>query len=302
VVYYLGAEAFLIDRSVADITRGWAVGIGVVTLILGWLIYDGLYASDFGQRHGMIAAAIAFAGLIGVAFGLTHILSARAAYVHVGALIGIIMVANVWIRIIPAQSDMVAARKAGTEPDGELGLRAKQRSVHNNYMTLPIVFVMISGHYPMTYGHPYSWLVLIAMFVIGAVVRHWFNLRNAGTPAVWPIPVAVAAMVALAAVVSLPGLSARSGAKGEAVPFQRVREIVTARCTICHSAQPRFEGIDTAPKGIRFDSAAEIRAHAAQIRATAVAATTMPLGNATNITAAERTLLGRWIDQGARIE
>jgi uncharacterized membrane protein len=202
VVYYLGSQAFLIDPQVSDITKWQAVGIGIATLVAGWFLYDTLYMSRWGEENGAVAAAIAFVGLCGGAYGLSHVLSGRAAYVHVGALMGIIMVLNVWIRIIPGQQNLVDARRAGVEPDPSYGVRAKQRSVHNNYMTLPVVFVMISSHYPQTFGHPHNWAVLIALFVIGALVRHWFNLRNAGSKAVWPIPAAIAGMAALAAWIS----------------------------------------------------------------------------------------------------
>lgn len=303
IVYYLGAEAFLIDTEVADLTRLQAVAIGVGTLVVGWFAYDGLFASRFGQENMLIANTISVIVLCLVAVGLSQLFTGRAAYVHVGALVGIVMVINVFVRIIPAQRNLIAARKAGDEPDPTLGKRAKQRSVHNNYLTLPVVFIMLSSHYPMTFGHPQGWFLLIAISISGALVRHWFNLRNASTPAIWPIPAAVVIFIAVAAWASLPTLQAeRSAASAEAVSFSKVRSIVDARCIVCHAARPTYEGFDVAPKNIRFDAPAEVRKHAAAIKKTAVDTNTMPLGNVTEMTGEERQLLGAWIRAGANIE
>lgn len=303
VVYYLGSEAFLIDPDVSDITKIDAVSIGVGTLIFGWILYDGLYMSRWGQENGTIAAAIAFAGLCGVAYFLANMLSGRGAYVHVGALMGIIMVLNVWVRIIPGQQNLVDARKAGTEPDPSYGVRAKQRSVHNNYMTLPIVFIMISSHYPETFGHAHNWAVLIALFIIGALVRHWFNLRNVGSSAIWPVPTAIVAMLCLAAWVSGPQVAAKiAAANAPAVPFEKIEQLVKIRCSGCHTAKPVQEGFEAPPKNIKFDTPEEIHKHAAMIRRTTVVTNTMPLGNITKMTLAERKLLGLWIDQGMKLE
>ncbi|MCZ6845530.1 MAG: urate hydroxylase PuuD, partial [Alphaproteobacteria bacterium] len=303
IVYYLGAEAFLIDTEVADLTRLQAVAIGVGTLVVGWFAYDGLFASRFGQENMLIANTISVIVLCLVAVGLSQLFTGRAAYVHVGALVGIVMVINVFVRIIPAQRNLIAARKAGDEPDPTLGKRAKQRSVHNNYLTLPVVFIMLSSHYPMTFGHPQGWFLLIAISISGALVRHWFNLRNASTPAIWPIPAAVVIFIAVAAWASLPTLQAeRSAASAEAVSFSKVRSIIDARCIVCHAARPTYEGFDVAPKNIRFDAPAEVRKHAAAIKKTTVDTNTMPLGNVTEMTNEERQLLGGWIRAGANIE
>ena len=303
IVYYLGAEAFLIDADVADLTRLQAVGIGVGTLIVGWLAYDGLFASKFGRDNILLANAISVVVLCLIAVGLSQLFTGRAAYVHVGALTGIVMVVNVFARIIPAQRDLIAARNAGDEPDPSLGKRAKQRSIHNNYLTLPVVFIMLSTHYPMTFGHPQGWVLLIAISVAGALVRHWFNLRNASTPALWPIPAAVVIFLVTAGWASLPTIQAeRSAASGDSIGFTEVRAIVDARCIVCHAARPTYEGFDVAPKGIRFDEAKDIRKHAAAIKKTAVDTDTMPLGNETKMTPEERQVLGAWIRAGANIE
>ncbi len=303
VVYYLGSEAFLIDPDVSNITKIDAVAIGVGTVIIGWVLYDTLYMSRWGQKNGTIAAAVAFLGLCGSAFFLTNFLSGRGAYVHMGALMGLIMVLNVWVRIIPGQQNLVNARKAGTEPDPIYGIRAKQRSVHNNYMTLPVVFVMMSSHYPETFGHPYNWAALIVLFIIGAVVRHWFNLRNSGSTAIWPIPMAVAGIIALAAWISGPQISAKIAAGNTPpVKFDQINTLVKIRCASCHSAQPVQQGFGTPPKNIKFDTPADIKKHAAMIKRTTVATKTMPLGNITKMTEEERKLLGLWIDQGMSLK
>ncbi len=303
IVYYLGAEAFLIDADVADLSRLEAVAIGVGVLVVGWFAYDGLYASRFGQENTLVANTISVVVLCLIAIGLSQLFTGRAAYVHVGALVGIVMVVNVFVRIIPAQRNLIAARNAGDEPDPTLGKRAKERSIHNNYLTLPVLFIMLSSHYPMTFGNPQGWVLLIAISFSGALVRHWFNLRNASTPALWPIPAAVVVFVAVAAWASLPTLQAeRAAGSGEDISFTQVRSVIDARCIVCHAARPSFEGFDVAPKNIRFDTPEEIRKHAQAIKKTAVDTDTMPLGNVTEITDEERALLGAWIRAGANIE
>lgn len=303
VVYYLGSEAFLIDPDVSDITRIDAVAIGVGTLVVGWALYDGLYMSRWGKENGTVAAFLSFGGLCLIAFWLSTMLSGRGAYVHVGGLMGIIMVLNVWVRIIPGQQNLVDARKAGTEPDPFYGVRAKQRSVHNNYMTLPVVFVMMSSHYPETFGHPHNWAVLICMFMIGAMVRHWFNLRNSGSSAIWPVPVAFVGLLLVAGWVSGPQISAKIEAANAApVPFEKVDLIIKTRCTACHAAKPVQEGFEKPPKNIKFEKSTDIVRHAAMIKRTSVLTKTMPLGNITKMTDAERRLLGTWIDQGMKLE
>jgi uncharacterized membrane protein len=303
IVYYLGAEAFLIDVDIADLSRLEAVGIGVGTLVVGWFAYDALFASRFGRENTVVANTISVIVLCLIAIGLSQMFTGRAAYVHVGALIGIVMVINVFARIIPSQRNLIAARNAGEEPDPYLGKRAKQRSVHNNYLTLPVLFIMISSHYPMTFGHPQGWILLIAISLSGALVRHWFNLRNASTPSLWPIPAAVVVFLVVAGWASLPTLQAeRQAASLGDVEFSQVRSIIDSRCLACHAAQPTFEGFDVAPKNIRFDTAEEIRKHAQAIKRTSVDTDTMPLGNETKMTADERQLLGAWIRAGATIE
>jgi uncharacterized membrane protein len=227
------------------------------------------------------------------AWGVSHLFSGRAEYIQIGAMLGTMMAGNVVFVIIPAHWELVRAKQAGREPDAAAGLRAKQRSVHNNYLTLPVVFTMISNHFPITYGHSYSWLILVALLVIGAWVRHFFNLRQTGRNAWW-IPVTAALAIAGLAVAIRP----HSSSGGTAVPFTRIQAIVEARCVPCHSVHPTK--VDSAPMGIVFDTPQQIVAQASLIEQVAVQTKVMPLGNQTGMTQAERDALGAWINQGAK--
>ena len=303
LVYYMGAEIYLIDPSVADLSKGEAIAIGSCVLAVGWLVYDGLYRSPL-RHQGLLVEAIGFALLIAVAYGLAQVFSARGAYMHVGAMLGTIMVANVWMIIIPGQAKLVEATRAGTTLDPRLAFNAKQRSVHNNYMTLPVLFIMMSSHYPSTFGHTHSWAILIVLFIVGAVVRHWFNLRNAGTPKVWPIPAAVVIMLALI-YATLPAETMGTYTEGgneDPVTFAQAYDVISKHCVSCHAAKPTNESFQKPPKNIIFETAEQIQALAVKIKAVSVLTKTMPLGNETKMTNAERRILGRWITEGAEIE
>ncbi len=299
LMYYYGAEIYLIDRAVADLSKPEAIAIGIALLAVSWFVYDTLYKSRLRNR-GATVECIGFALLILVAYGLTHVFSARGAYVHVGAMLGTIMVANVWMIIIPAQQKLVDATKAGAALDARLAFNAKQRSVHNNYMTLPVIFIMISSHYPSTFGHDFGWAVLIVVFIAGALVRHWFNLRNAGQGRIWPIPAAVVIMLVLV-YATLPG-GTMTDEDADPVTFAEAYDIVAKRCVSCHAAKPADENFDKPPKNVVFDTAEQIRNQAPKIRAVAVLTRTMPVGNETKMTDEERRVLGRWIAEGAEIE
>jgi uncharacterized membrane protein len=214
-------------------------------------------------------------------------------------MVGTMMVGNVFFVIIPAHWELVRAKEAGREPDAAAGLRGKQRSVHNNYLTLPVLFTMISNHFPFTYGHSHAWLILVSLMVIGAWVRHFFNLRHTGRNAWW-IPVTAAAGIALVAVLIRPQENEAS-ASGPPVAFARVQTIVDKRCAVCHSTHPTYPGVGTAPKGVVLETPMELADQAARIKQQAVDSTAMPLGNVTKMTHAERDLLARWIAHGAKI-
>ena len=296
VLYYVNARTYLIDRSVADLSPTEAIAISVALLGVAWIVYDVLCRL---VRNELVVAA-ALVGLTTLAaWGCSRLFSGRAEYIQVGAMLGTIMAANVFLVIIPAHWELVRAKKTGREPDPAPGVRAKQRSVHNNYLTLPVLFAMLSNHFPSSYGHSYSWLVLIAMMLIGAWIRLFFNLRHTGRT-VWAIPVTAALAIAGVAVAIRPTGGGGGAASAATVPFVRVRAIVEQRCVPCHSAHP--SRVAVAPKGVELDTPAEIAARAAQIEQVAVTTKTMPIGNVTGMTQAERDALGAWIRHGSRIK
>jgi uncharacterized membrane protein len=294
VLYYLNADTYLIDKSVADLSTGEAVAISIGLLAAAWLVYDVL-CRLLASRPFILAAVLLGLNTL-AAWGIGHLFSARAMYLQVGAMLGTMMVGNVFFVIIPAHWELVRAKQAGREPDPAANARAKLRSVQNNYLTLPVVFTMLSNHFPFTYGHSYSWLILVVLLVIGAWVRHFFTLRHLGRT-VWWIPVSAAIAIAVLAILIRP--QSKSLAGTPAVPFAQVASIVDQRCAACHSQHPTK--VDTAPRGIKLDTPEEIKAQATAIEQQAVQTQAMPLGNVTGMTRAERDLLGRWIAQGARI-
>ena len=298
VLYYVNAGTYLVDKSVADLTSTEAILISIGLIVVAWVVYDALCRAIPSQ----LVLAVAVIALTTVAaWGCSQLLSGRAAYVQVGAMLGTIMAGNVFIVIIPAHHKLLRAMKEGREPDPAQGIRAKERSVHNNYLTLPVLFAMLSPHFPSTYGHSYSWLILVVMMLIGAWIRLYFNLRHVGYNG-WPILVTAALAIAAVAIVIRPqGSSGGAAAAGGAVvAFTRAQSIVEERCVPCHSSNPTR--MDSPPLGITFDTPEQIKAQADQIEQVAVESTVMPLGNATEMTAAERATLGAWIRQGAKIK
>lgn len=301
VLYYLNPTTYLIDRSVADLSPPAAVAISVTILGIGWLAYDGLCRLLEG-RDAWLAVALACIVVL-VAFGASLLFGSRAVYIQVGAMLGTWMVGNVFFVIIPGHRELVRAKEAGTEPDPIHGLRGKQRSVHNNYLTLPVLFAMLSIHVPMTYGHELGWLILVAIMAIAAWTRHFFNLRHRGRT-VWAIPASAAAAMAVLFVLMAPSSSAapNASASAEPVAFETVQAIVRARCQACHSRRPTFEGMTAPPLGVAFDTPEQIIAAADRIEQMAVLTDAMPLGNVTEMTQGERKALGAWIRQGARAD
>ena len=294
VLYYLNADTYLIDKSVADLSTGEAVAISIGLLAAAWLVYDVL--CRLLASKPFVLATILLGLITLAAWGIGHLFSGRAMYLQIGAMLGTMMVGNVFFVIIPAHWELVRAKQAGREPDPAANARGKLRSVHNNYLTLPVVFTMLSNHFPFTYGHSYSWLILVVLLVIGAWVRHFFNLRHMGRT-VWAIPVTAAIAIAVLAILIRP--QSESVAGTAPVQFAQVAAIVDQRCTACHSQHPTQ--VDAAPRGIKLDTPEEIKAQATGIEQQAVQTQAMPLGNVTGMTQSERDLLGRWIAQGARI-
>jgi uncharacterized membrane protein len=296
VLYYLNADTYLVDSSVLDLSVGAAVAISIALLAVSWLVYDGLCRLLEGSELVLAACFLALVTL--AAWGCGELFAARAAYLQIGAMLGTIMAANVLFVIIPAHWDLVRAKQAGREPDPRPGLRAKQRSVHNNYLTLPVLFAMLAGHFSYFYSHSFAWLILVVLMVVGAWIRLFFNLHHQGRD-VWAIPVSAAAALVVLAFVIEPSSGSAPG--GTAVPFATAGRIVELRCQPCHSAHPTSPQFSSAPLGVELDTPDQIRQRAEQIRALAVDSTAMPLGNVTQMTPAERELLARWIAQGAQI-
>lgn len=298
LLYYVGAREYLLDPAVSSIGPAAAVALGIATLVVCWIVYDLLCRSPLAS-HPAAFAAVGLLLVTALAWGLGHVCSARAAYLHVGAALGTIMAANVFRVIIPAQRDMVAALSAGAQPDAARGRQGALRSLHNNYLTLPVLFVMVSNHYPATYGNAWGWAILAVLFVIGVLVRHWFNLRNAGRRNAWLLPAAVAGLTALAAVTAPRRTGGLTPGGTDSVSFADIRIVIARRCAPCHSSTPTYPGVTAAPAGVMLDTPDQIQARAERIAERAVVQQTMPLGNVTGITAEERALLGRWVSSGA---
>ena len=287
IIYWFGASTYLIDGQVMDLSPAAGIMVSAAVIVGGWLVYDLLCKALRGQDA--ILAAIILIFVCGAAWGLFQLLSARAAFLHTGAMLGTIMAANVFFKIIPGQKRMVAQIRAGETPDAEPGIVGKQRSVHNTYFTLPVLFVMISNHYPMTYSHEHGWLVLICIMLAGVLIRQFFVLRHSGKAN--PALPAGAALLLLAMVVYLAPTSVDSD--GDPVSAARIGEIVAARCAACHAASPTQPGFAEAPLGIVLESAEQIDQYAERIAFT-VRSNYMPIGNLTGMTDDERALVAAW--------
>lgn len=304
VVYYLHGASFLIDPRVAEISPLVAITISVSSLLAGWIIYDGLWTS-YGEDHPRVATLLSIALLFGAMYGFTQVFGGRGAYIQTGVLIGTLMTGNVWMCIVPSQRALVAATKAGTEQDARLSIRAKQRSIHNNYFTFPLLFIMISNHFPATYQHHLNWLILIAVMVGGAGVRHFMNVRYLGGGQVRPTGAFLAPALAMAAI-GITGMLVVSHLKKQSkiadypVPYAKAAEIVAKRCTPCHSSHPTDDQFTVAPVNVRFDKPDEIQLMAKRILARSVESDQMPFNNKTAMTDQERAELGRWILDGAQ--
>lgn len=295
LIYYAGAEMFLIDRNRLDLAAWQAISISLGAIAGGWLVYDGLCRSPLG-RDNRLFAVIWFVLLTVAAWALTKIFSDRGALIHIGAIIGTAMAANVFMVIIPNQKKVVADLLAGRAPDPGLGRRAKQRSLHNNYMTLPVLLTMIGSHYPMLYGHDWNWLLLAALGAVAWLIRHFFNLKHKGRID-YRFPVAGAIGFVLVAVLASGGPSGPTPvAAVSEVGLVQVRQILRERCMQCHSDTPSQPGFAVAPLGVMYDKLDEIVANAPRIRAQAVTSQIMPPGNLTGMTGQEREILGAWLD------
>jgi uncharacterized membrane protein len=301
LLYYAQADIYLIDPQVAALSKPAAIAISAGFLVGGWLLYDLLCRSALARQGAWLAGVIAV--LLGAAaYALCHLFSGRGAFIQFGAMLGTIMVANVFFVIIPGQRAMVRAKQEGREPDPAAGARGKLRSVHNTYFTLPVLFTMISNHYALTFGAHYNWLVLISMSAAGLLIRTYFVSRHkrherGGRTSPWAA-IAGLALIAATAAALAPKPRAFDAAEGSPQQqFAEAQHIVAQRCAPCHAAHPTQPGFAAAPNGVLLDTPANLLAHAA-VMAPQVETRAMPIGNLTGMTEPERTQLLDWIHRG----
>ena len=297
IVYYFNARGFLIDTNVFNMSPLAAIITGIGSFVVAWLLYDIICRTAL-IRKGKWFALIGFIIAVGFAWFYCHVFSARAAYIHFGAMLGSIMVANVFFVIIPSQKAMVKAAREGKMPDPSLGKFAGLRSLHNNYLTLPVLFVMVSNHFPSTFGYRYPWLILVAISLGSAGIKHWLNLREQGKYSVWVMPVSVLILLA-AAYVSAPP---KAGECKSDIAFATINTIVQKRCVTCHSVKPTDDVITAPPNGVTYDTPDNLVKLKDKIMQRVVITMTMPQNNKTNMTMEERELIRCWIEQGAQLK
>lgn len=297
IIYYFNASAMLIDANVMKLTSAQAIGIGVGSFIAGWLLYDQLCKSAL-RKQPILFALTGILLLTAFAYFYSHVFSGRAAFIHFGAMIGSIMVANVFFVIIPSQKAMVKAAKKGILPDPRKGKNALFRSIHNNYFTLPVLFVMLSNHFPGTFGNKYQWIVLAAISIGTAGIKHWLNLREQGKLSVWILPASVVVLLAVAYITAPKPATT----KCKEVSFAEVNNIFQQRCVSCHSSRPTDNVYAAPPNGVKYDTPLEMVAKKELIMQRVVVTKTMPQNNKTNMTLEERDVIRCWIEQGASLK
>jgi len=306
IVYYTDGGAYMTDPGVSPISAKAAIHFGPLLLLAAWLFYDLLWRSPLGKAYWP-AMAVSIAALVGGVYGVCELFSGRAAFIHVGAMLGTIMAGNVFFHIIPSQKQLVAATEGGRMPDQRFADNAKKRSIHNNYITFPVIFLMISNHFGGLYGNEHNWLVLLIVAAAGAGVRFFMNIRY--TFKGW-IPAAASTVVAAFAALYLmtphvatpPPAPAATGALTNGLPYPVVRAIVEARCLACHSESPTIPALAAATQGVHFDKPEQMKQYAERMKLRAVTQKTMPFANMTGISEEERALIGRWVDEGAHTE
>ena len=306
IVYYAGADLFLIDSHVMELSQWQAIGISVASLAVGWIIYDQLCKSPIGKNTWGLMA-ILYAVLVAMAWGYTQIFTGRAAFLHLGAFTATIMSANVFFIIIPNQKIVVADLIAGRTPDPKYGVIAKQRSLHNNYLTLPVIFFMLSNHYPLAFATEFNWIIAALVFLMGVTIRHWFNTTHArkGKPT-WTWLVTLLIFIAIMWLSTVPKVLTGETEDAALSPVQQkfasnahfdaARDVVLSRCSMCHAAEPVWDGVNFPPKSVKLETDREIAAHAREIYIQAGRSHAMPPGNITEISAEERQLLAAWYE------
>lgn len=292
IIYYLNASVYLVDSRVRELSEARAIVVSLISILGSWFVYDMMCRSALGRNRKLLAGALA-GYLVLLAYFLAEVFSSRAAYLHVGAAIGTMMVGNVFFVIIPVQRALVRAVSENRPPDPALGARGLLRSTHNNYLTLPVLFIMISAHFPGTYGHPLGWLVLAIISAAGIAARHYFNIRKTSKSAWWLLPAGLALLVG-AMWLTLPSRAPDSTAPS--VSTEQAAAIVSLRCASCHASSPTQAGFAAPPANVVLESIADVRRQADRIYQSAVLTRTMPLGNLTGMTEEERLLLSAWYD------
>ncbi|MER8464451.1 urate hydroxylase PuuD [Mesorhizobium sp. M1409] len=303
VVYYAGADLFLIDPNVLPMSVPVGILLSLATIGVGWVVYDLLCRSPLGKSDTGLMLVL-YCVLVFIAWGLTHLFTGRAAFLHLGAITATIMSANVFMVIIPNQKIVVADLIAGRKPDPKYGKIAKQRSLHNNYLTLPVLFLMLSNHYPLAFATQFNWVIASLVFIIGVLIRHYFNSVHArkGNPH-WTWLGALVLFIIIIWLSTAPKVltgepreSASAQVYVASVHFPAVRDTVLGRCSMCHAAEPVYEGIYHAPKGVMLDTDAGIANHAREIYLQAGRSHAMPPANVSQITDKERALLVAWFE------
>jgi uncharacterized membrane protein len=302
-IYYLQADLYTVDPARLALHPWQAAGIGIGGLAVGWLVYDGLCRSALGRNDAVLGAAV-FIYILAAAWAFTQVFSGRAAFLHIGAMVATWMTASVFFVIIPNQKKVVASLLAGRTPDPALGKQAKQRSTHNNYLTLPVIFLMLSSHYPLAWSSRYAVAIVGLVVLAGAVIRHFFNSRHADRGSPWWTWAAAAACLGAAAALSIlgkPGSATLADAAqrplthAAALPTEEALLAIQSRCSMCHASEPVWDGIAIAPKGIRLDTSDEIARHADAIRIQSVLTHAMPPNNITEMTLEERRTVAVWL-------
>ena len=311
VVYYAGADLYLIDRNVLDVSQATAIAISIGSLAIGYLIYDLLCRSPLG-KNDLTLMLILYVVLVAMAWGYTQLFTGRAAFLHLGAFTATIMSANVFMVIIPNQRKVVAALRAQEEPEAQLGIEAKQRSLHNNYLTLPVIFLMLATHHPLAFATEFNWVIASMVFLMGVSIRHYFNSYYAQKGVLiwtWGVTLALFILIAWVSTLSPPGEASEEQAARLSQAEQRftkhakfddVVEIITGRCSMCHATEPAWEGIRVAPKGVRLESPEDVARYAHEIYLQSARSRAMPPGNITELEDTDRALIATWYREARR--
>ncbi len=306
VVYWVGGELYLIDQTKAELTLWQGIAISAASLSIGWLIYDRLCKSGLAARPTLLMVLL-FGLLVAMGYGLNQVFTGRAMMLHLGAFTATIMTANVFFIIMPNQRIVVADLQAGRTPDAKYGKIAKLRSTHNNYLTLPVIFLMLSNHYPLAFASDYNWLIAALVFLMGVTIRHYFNTKHAGTGN--PTWTWLATALLFLGVISLSTLGLEQDGEADddsaaltgtalimaqAEGFEEVHEIVLGRCSMCHAREPFWDGIRTAPKAVLLETESDLARQAEAVFLHAGLTDAMPPANVTFMEPEDRAAIRRW--------